>query len=240
MKKKYFIGLLVGVLFLTGCSLFGNKKEEKGEKTPMENITGGWETIIADKKAGMTNEEVEIFEAAKKNYLDLELEAIAVLGKQVVAGTNYMYLAKGYEKGNEANATYNIVVIYHDLENKSTVKSVSAFDYTKYTNVDKSYNGEQVSGGWSTTLPQKYKILDDKVQTIFTDATNKQVGITYLPIALVGTQLVSGTNYAILCYGTYSDQNATTAIYLVTIYSDLENNNEIISSANIDLAQYNK
>ena len=29
MKKKYFIGLLVGVLFLTGCSLFGNKKEQK-------------------------------------------------------------------------------------------------------------------------------------------------------------------------------------------------------------------
>ena len=240
MKKKCFVGLLVGVLFLPGCSLFNKEKEPEKTKTPIESITGGWETMVTSKQAVMTDEEIEIFNNAKKNYSDLELEVIAVLGKQVVAGTNYMYLAKGYEKGNETNATYNIVVIYHDLENKSTVKSVSAFDYTKYTNVDKSYNGEQVSGGWSTTLPQKYKILDDKVQTIFTDATNKQVGITYLPIALVGTQLVSGTNYAILCYGTYSDQNATTAIYLVTIYSDLENNNEIISSANIDLAQYNK
>ena len=238
MKKKYFIGLLVGVLFLTGCSLFDSKKEENGENKPAENITGGWETMIADKQAGMTNEEVEIFEAARKNYSDLELEAIAVLGKQVVAGTNYMYLAKGHKQGE--SSTYKIVVVYHDLENKSSVKSVTDFDYTKYTNVDKSYNGEQVSGGWSTTLPAKYNILDDKVQAIFNDATSKQVGITYLPIALVGTQLVSGTNYAILCYGTYSDQNATTAIYLVTIYADLENNNEIISSANIDLAQYNK
>ena len=70
------------------------------------------------------------------------------------------------------------------------------------------------------------------------------VGATYKPIALLGTQLVSGTNYALLAFGTPSTKelvnNTNTGVYILTLYEDLHGTCEIVSSSYIDLSKYNK
>ena len=77
----------------------------------------------------------------------------------------------------------------------------------------------------------------EKVQQIFDDAT-ALIETTLSPIALVGTQVVSGTNYAILAYGGLTEEEAK--IYLVTVYEDLEGVRQIVSSAYVDLSEYNQ
>ena len=64
--------------------------------------------------------------------------------------------------------------------------------------------------------------------------------MSYKPLVLVGKQIVSGTNYAVICYGAPTVPDAKEGIYLLTIYEDLDGNGKFLSSAYIDLADFNK
>jgi hypothetical protein len=231
--KKYIV-LIILFLFcivLTGCE----KKTNEGE------LSGGWTSVFDKQKATLSEEEKYIFDNAKSKYTDLELEAIAVIARQVVSGTNYMYLAKGYKKGEENKATYKIVVVYNDLEGYSSISKVSDFDYVKYVNENADGNSEMLSGGWYSDVSTEEKVLDEKVQYVFDNATSTLAGMTYTPIALLASQVVAGTNYAILCYGTPSvnPQDSVTSIYVVTIYEDLNSNSNSSSSCFVPIEQYN-
>ncbi len=236
MKKKILVLTFVLMLsvLIVGCG-----KEEKEENKP--NMVGGWEIVLTEKEVGLEENELNIFNDAKSNYNSLELDPVAILGTQVVAGTNYMYLAKGYQKGEEDNATYKVVIVYKDLEGKSTITRVNDFDFTKYVNENIESSNEQLLGGWYTEAPGKLYMLDDEeVQESWDKATETITGMVYNPIAVVGKQLVSGTNYAVLCYGRASTNGNTDGVYLLTLYKDLKGTQEIVSHAYIDLADFNK
>ena len=59
------------------------------------------------------------------------------------------------------------------------------------------------------------------------------------PMALLGSQVVAGTNYAFLCYGTMQTDEATQGIQIVTVYADMDGNAEIKSIAPVEPADYN-
>lgn len=236
MKKLLvFLLAITTCIVITGC--IKDKPEQKKKKEP---AVGSWQTVFNNNDIYIDEEAKTVFENAKKDYTTMELEVIELLAKQVVSGQNYMFLAKGYTKGEEDKATYKIVVVYKNLENKSTITKVSNFDYTKYVNENIKNPNETLDGGWSVESPGKPIMLDEQLQAAFDNATNKLTGVNYSPITLLGTQLVSGTNYAILCYGKSTDENAKEAIYLLTLYEDLNGTQEIVSQAYIDLADYNK
>jgi len=218
--KKVLLVLLAICLLLTGC-----KKEENEEK----KVTGGWENIVNNKSL-INDSELELFNNAKK---DSKLEAVALLAKQVVSGTNYMFLAKDGSK-------YKIVIVYNDLEGKSSITKVSDFDYTKYTNKNIEDNSEELVGGWNVDYVIGEGLIDRDVQSIFENATATLTGMTYSPIALLGKQVVSGTNYAILCFGKPSYDGMKASVFVVTIYKDLEENLQILSQAYVNLGEYNQ
>ena len=232
MKKK----ILVFIVAITFCLVTTACTKEKQET---KNV-GSWETVFIENETYIDQEAKEAFENAKKDYTSLELDAIALLAKQVVSGQNYMFLAKGYEKEDEQNAKYKIVIVYKNLENKSTITKVNNFDYTKYVNENIENNKENLDGGWYVQSPGKPIMLDQKTQAAFDNATSTLTGTTYSPITILGKQLVSGTNYAILCYGKPSYENKNEAIYLLTLYEDLNKTQEIISQAYINLDNYNQ
>ena len=223
--------LLVTVLFcffVVGCN------KEENTTTPDEPIDGGWGIVLADKEVGIEEDVLKVFNTATSNYKDMKLEAVALLGEQVVAGTNYMFLAK-------TDKAYKVVVVYKDLQGNASVSSVKDFDFTKYVSKNIDNPNEQLSGGWYTNAPGKLGMLsDEKVQSSFDKATETLTGMTFSPITVVGKQIVAGTNYAILCYGKPSTANPVEAVYLMTIYADLEGNCSMTSSAYIDLAEFNK
>ena len=86
--------------------------------------------------------------------------------------------------------------------------------------------------------------LDEKTQKIFDEASEKLTGTTYYPLTVLATQQVSGTNYAVIAYGTPSVKelvnDSTTGVYILTLYQDLKGTSEIVSSSYIDLSEYNK
>lgn len=222
MKKGLLIIVILMCLIMTGCT---NKKEN--------TLTGGWETILSNRVNDLSEEDIYNFNNAIKDYSKEKLEVVALLGKQVVAGTNYMFLAKTDNK-------YKIVIVYTDLEGISKVSKVSDFDYSKYVNKDLNGNNEMLSGGWYTESSNiEYKLEDEKIEKMYESATSELTGVEYKPLLVVGKQIVSGTNYAILCYGKPIVPNATTGIYLMTIYNDLNGNSEILGISYINLAEYN-
>ena len=58
-------------------------------------------------------------------------------------------------------------------------------------------------------------------------ALEKLVGADYEPIALLATQIVSGTNYSILCQVTPVVPDAESSFAIAHVYQDLEGNAEI-------------
>ena len=236
MKKVFSIALVVilslGLFILTGCN--NNEGETK------EKVSGGWETVLTSKEVEMSEEAKKAFEKASNNYKDMKFNLVALLGEQVVAGKNYMYLVKGFKEGKETEATYKIVIIYNDLENNAKITSVSDFDYTKYVNKNIENKNEQLAGGWTVNSLGKTGTLEEADQKIFNDATATLTGVNYRPIAVLGTQLVAGTNYAVICYGSASYENSPESIYVLTIYEDINGKREVAYQAYVDISEYNK
>lgn len=235
MKKLLIMALCLLCLFTVAC---GKKEEKKDED---KTIVGGWETVLASQDKNMQEDVVNYFNDAKGTYAGLNLDLVALLGKQVVAGNNYMYLAKGYQPGEEAKATYKVVIVYHDLEGKNTITKVNDFDYIKYVNENIDANNEEVTGGWEVeSSGRPYTIFEESEYTFYDKATETLTGMNFKPVALLGKQLVAGNNYAVLCYGAATVPDAKENVYVLTIYEDLQGNAEVTGIAYVDLSVFNK
>lgn len=216
MKKRILFSLLL-VVALVGLTACGKKKEYKD--------------ILDAKEAYMGDEAKEVFSKGLEGYTPLEVEPVALLAKQVVAGTNYMFLAKGHEKGVDTD-TYKIIVIYKSLEDKYLVTSSKDLDYVKYTKENKDYTDTEAVGAWEVVKSGDAAVLDKKIQTAFDKATSTLVGMSYTPIAALGQK---GDDYAILCYATPTVPEAKTYVYLLVVNED-----ELVTTSYIDLADYNQ
>jgi len=96
--------------------------------------------------------------------------------------------------------------------------------------------GQQVAvtGGWKaaedTTVTESQKALFEK-------AAEKLVGVKYEPVAYLASQVVSGKNHCFLAKATVVRPGAEPHYTLVYIYEDLQNNLEILSVKDIELAK---
>ena len=223
MKKKIVLNLLILAILsvFVGCT-----KKVTGEK-----IVGGWDSKVIV-SATIPEEAKSTFESAIKDY-GKKYEAVALLGTQVVAGTNYMYLCKD-------NNNYKVIVVYKNTEGKSSVTHDNAFNLMNYVNEEKSYTDFDLVGGWNAYKYETGTSLDSEIQSAYDEALTKVQGMKYVPLAVLGKQLVSGTNYALLCYGEVSISNPNSGMYIVTLYKDLEGTAEFVSSYYLDLAEFNK
>lgn len=71
-------------------------------------------------------------------------------------------------------------------------------------------------GAWKIEKMQAVS-LPEIVATGFAAVTNDLVGASYIPVLYVGEQVVSGTNYMIICKQTLSDRSATEHIVKMVI-----------------------
>lgn len=220
MRKKLLVIItIIALLTITGCK---NKKEDNKEQK-----VGGWELVLTDKQVNITDEELNIFNNASKKYNDLKLEPVALLAEQVVAGKNYMFFAKAKnEYKNET--TYKMVVVYNDLKNNSSIKSVEDFDISKYAGEESPKKYSTSVGTWTINGTGKALMLDDeKVQYAFDNASSNMDSMLFNPICLIGKQIVSGTNYAILTYGKGANGEDDESVYVATIYENLDGESEM-------------
>ena len=89
-------------------------------------------------------------------------------------------------------------------------------------------------GGWE--MPEyEAAALPEDAQTAFDRAVEGMDGANYTPVALLGTQLVAGMNYCILCQITPIVPDAESGWGLVYIYADLQGNAEITRVVELDI-----
>ena len=91
-----------------------------------------------------------------------------------------------------------------------------------------------LAGGW--TVAEDPAITDDINSLFYQALNNYQTGtitVSYTPVALLGTQVVAGTNYAVLSKA--SEINKGTSWVIIYLYQDLENNASVIRVADLPL-----
>ena len=251
--KKYLSILLTGILaaglLLTACG--GSNTPETPEtsangsgtvtgsssETGGGMLAGGW-TVSEPGASSLTEEEQAIFDQAKEGLLGVEYTPVAVLATQLVSGTNYAYLCSSKAVTPEAQPEWCVVVVYNNLQNEASVSSVCDIDLANIHTLD-NVDTTQAVGAWEIKAPAEgAKLSDERAQEAFEKALEGFVGVGYTPIALLGTQVVAGTNYKILCYGQTVTAEPVSALYVVDVYEDLEGNAEISSAEVFDLLAY--
>ena len=85
---------------------------------------------------------------------------------------------------------------------------------------------EPMVGGWENVIHEAAE-LPTEAQAAFDKAVGRLVGVNYVPVALLSTQLVAGMNYCILCQITPVVPDGTPTWALVYVYADLQGNAEI-------------
>ncbi len=85
---------------------------------------------------------------------------------------------------------------------------------------------EPLAGGWEN-VPHDAAELPGDAQAAFDRALDGLVGAQYVPVALLSTQVVAGTNYCVLCQITPVAADAAPTWALVYVYADLQGNAEI-------------
>ena len=202
--KKLLTLLAVGLMILSLAAC--GKKEEPAE----EQVAGGW-TKVED--GTMTPELQDIFDKAIEGLVGVNYEAVELVETQVVAGTNYKFLAKGTTVTMPPMEGTYYVTVYKNLDGGVELLNIEQIEQT-------------LVGGWE--MPED-KTVTPELKDMFDTAMEGLLGVTYEPLELVATQLVAGTNYMFYCNGTTVTNPPETKPYYVTIYQPLEGAPEILA-----------
>ncbi len=92
--------------------------------------------------------------------------------------------------------------------------------------------GEGLLGGWT---PSADPAVTEEIREIFDKGMEGLVGVNYVPVAFLGSQVVAGTNYAILCQAAVVVPDAQPFYAIVYLYQDLEGNVSILNIAELDI-----
>ena len=188
-----------------------------------EMISGGWQDASSMK---ITDEHKELFKKAQETLTGATYTPIAFLGSQVVAGTNYRFLCRMDASVSELNAkpVYSVVVIYQDLQGNATISEIHDSE------VEAPASDQMMVGAYEQAEDLS---MTSEATKAFDLATKTLTGAEYKAVALLGSQVVAGTNYRILCETKASTNGSETGWAIVTVYADLNGKAEITDIAEI-------
>ena len=179
---------------------------------------GGW----AIEKAGnpvLTQEQKELFDKAAGATEIIVGEPIAVIGSQVVAGTNWMYLCTSGD--NNGQTGWDMVVVYKDLQDNAIITSDIPIDIANLP-VAQEQKGT-LTGGWVATEPNVGMVFTDDEETkAWNEAMDAEGDIEMFPVAVLGSQVVAGKNYKVLCCGKLDHSQEQYTVYAATIYAPVD------------------
>ena len=243
LKKLSIIFLaLIMIIMITACGSTGEagQNDESAEAGSSEPMTGGWE-LFANEANALPEDVQAAFDKATETFTGSELKPVAYVASQVVAGTNYMILCETTTTTKEPETSYQMVIVYADLEGNAEITQIKEFDLTEYTDGNNTeISAEQLAGGWQVAEDRSSVVIPQDAKDVFDKAAGNLDGNELEPMALLGTQVVAGTNYAFLCFSTLQTEETINGIQVVTVYEDLDGNAEITNICTVDPADYNE
>ena len=236
--KKFASLLVCGVLALSiaiaACSSGGANKGSEGEGTGA--VVGGW-TVNTEAATQVSADEQALFEKALEGMTGVGYEPVAVLATQVVSGTNRAYLCKGTTVTADPTTNWYVVVVYESLDGSAELLSIQQIDVSAPKTNDEGLP-EDVLGGWSVVETEGAELVPAEATEAFATASEGYVGVSLNPIAVLATQVVSGTNYLVLCEGAPVTADPTPGLYLAEVYANLDGGAEFTNVSTLDLIGY--
>ena len=197
---------------------------------------GGWQTYEAFEDR-MKEKETKIFEKAMEGIDGVAYVPLRVLASQPVSGMNYAFLAQGITVTAIPSIDYYIIIIYVDTEGNEDIKAINKLNVPDIET--KEEGSDNLLGSWMVfKADEKEKISDAKIQKSFEKAIGQQKDLKVLPLQLLATQIVNGTNYMALCYGEPTEDASKGDLCIVEWYEDLKGNVSLSDIRFLNLAYY--
>ena len=124
------------------------------------------------------------------------------------------------------------------VEESSVEESSVEESSTQESSAEESTTDGSVDGGWTVSADDTAVTLPDEVKKAFDTAYANYMGVTLVPYAYLGSQVVSGTNYKILCKATPVGSNTTSHFVVATVYADLDGKAEFTSVNDFNIEDY--
>ena len=161
----------------------------EGEKGKAENnsdsLVGSYNTNLVSFSLKDNPDAMNAFEAAFPNgYNYTHYEPIALLGTQVVSGTNYLYLCKSTWTDYQENVSFVLLQIYQDLSGKSQVVGSAILFPTEESREE----GEDYIDNTGSYLPENIPAI----QNAFNEAVKDSENVSYIPLAYIGKHTQEG------------------------------------------------
>ena len=168
---------------------------------------GGWRL---SEDGAVTEEALSAFGKASEALLGVNYTPVALLGTQLVNGTNYSLLCEAAAVTPNAPVYYAVVTVYESLAGEAEVRNIVVLDLGDIAESGEIRNSDlpegKMLGSWKADRDTSVEIED--------------------AVLHLGSQLVSGTNHCVLCRGWV----------LNFVYEDLEGKTEITQTVPLDIA----
>ena len=167
-----------------------SESAKEGEKEQAKNNTdaplvGAYNTNLVSFSIKDNPDAMNAFEEAFPNgYNYTHYEPIALLGTQVVSGTNYLYLCKSTWTDYQENVSFVLLQIYQDLSGKSQVVGSAILFPTEESREE----GEDYIDNTGSYLPENIPAI----QNAFKEAVPNDENASYIPLAYIGKHTQEG------------------------------------------------
>ena len=215
MKKLLSILLVtaLGASVLTACSA-----------DAAETTAAPEETVIAEEAPAaqddfsyeMTDDRINLFDAAMENWVGVNYEPVVYLGVPASNPLGSSFLCKATAVVPDA-VPYWAIVTVQDVGDTVSVEDVKVIDYAASSSANTAVladdQGEPLLGGWEDAAAE--------------DLTGDIIPEDVVPVAVLASQVVSGMNYCCLVCNDGSWN-------LVYVYQDLQGGADVTNSVALD------
>ena len=161
------------------------EEKEKAQNNTDAPLVGAYNTNLVSFSLKDNPDAMNAFEAAFPNgYNYTHYEPIALLGTQVVSGTNYLYLCKSTWTDYQENVSFVLLQIYQDLSGKSQVVGSAILFPTEESREE----GEDYIDNTGSYLPENIPAI----QNAFKEAVPNDENASYIPLAYIGKHTQEG------------------------------------------------
>ena len=199
-------------------------------------LLGGW-TVNTEYNSMMADNDVARFEKALEGLVGVGYTPVTILATQVVNGTNHAYLAKGTTVTAEPVDGWYVVVVNENSAGEISLVNIKQIDVADIHTKDNA-DGAAL-GGWTATDTGKAGMLaGEDTMIAFEAAAEKLLGVTLNPITVLGTQVVNGTNYAVISRGKTVTENPELSLYITKFHAGTDGTVDEVENAVFDLEYY--
>lgn len=206
------------------------------------NLCGGWQLNTESPNNYLDEGQRELFDEVMANQTDLEgatINPTYVLADYNVGSTYREAVLCQVLYGSESEAQFDgwYVIVVSTTDDGQTLDSLTPISFVEPATAEES---PALPEAWflNEVSTAKPPMLPEAAQAAFDNTEFAGSGHVY-PVALLGTQVVAGTNYLVLAQSGSSELGDESAGFtLISIYQDLEGNCSINEAAYLDYAYY--